>query len=248
MSRAPDPNDPDLNPGEYGFAGPPPEKRDAPPTKHDKFAGHDPEEDEEDEPRPRKRKKKRRTEEEEPDDEPAPKKKRRDLAEEPPPPLAMTYPWWFWTAVLAGLGVVGLVIAAVYAGTQGGAKVGAIAFAVSIAVVLFQTVCVAVLMVFIGAAFGIDYGPVKQGVVKLVGSVAFVNGFTLAFGLLCYGCVGPLGILCAMSTITLVAFVVVQNQFQLNMYEALLTVGIVQGAAWLMAAGLAFTVLHGMMK
>ncbi len=248
MIHPQDPDDPDLNPGEYGFADSAPEKREGPPLKYDKYATSEPEEDEE-EPRPQKRKQKNLVSspnDEASNEEPAPKKPRRDLAEPPPPPqLLMTYPWYFWTIVLAGLGLVGLVIAAVYAGVKEGPAVGALALTGAMVAVLFETGCVAVLMVLIGSVFGIDYGPVKQGAVKLLGSVAFVNGFTLAFGLLCLGCFGPLGILMALSIVTLVCFVVFQSQFQLNIYESLITVLIIQGCAWLMATGLAFTVMNG---
>lgn len=247
MSDRPDPIDDDLNPGEYGFAGPPPEKREAPPTKHDKYATSEPEEEEPARPR---RKKRRIPEvvDDDADDDPRPMKPRRDLALEPPPELPLTYPWWVWTMVLAGLGFVGLVVAAVWVGVRAGPAAGVMGLAASVVAVLAETVTVAVALVFVGAAFGIDYGPAKEAVVKLLGCVAFVNGFTLALGLACYSCAGPLGILMAVSTISLVTFALFQAQLKLNMYEALVTVFVIEGTAVLMAAGIGFTFLRAMLR
>lgn len=240
MSHPTNPIDDDLNPGEYGFAGPAPERRQAPPIKHDKFATSEPEDEDT---RPRRRK--RRRNDGDPREEPAapPKKARRDLATEPPPEPPQKSPWYVWTAVLTVVGLVGVAAAAGYVGVKGGAAVGALALAGGTVAVLLETAAAAAVLFFVGTAFGIDYGPVGQGVVKLIGCVAFVNGFTLGFGLICYGCVGPLGILMAMSTVTLVSFAVFQSQFQLSMYETLVTVFVIQGAAWLMATGLALSVM-----
>jgi hypothetical protein len=239
-SPRPDPIDDDLNPGEYGFSDPPPETREAPPVRPDKYATRDPEGEE----RPRRRKRRTR---EGGEGEP-PKKRRRDLAAEPPPEPPMTQPWWFWTLVLSGLGFVGLVAAAVWVGAKGGATVGALALAGAVVGVLVETVVVAAGCAVIGAAFGIDYGPAKEAVVKLVGCVAFVNGFTLALGLACYSCAGPLGIFMAISTVSLVTFALFQAQLKLNMYEALLTVLLIEGATVLMAAGIGFTFLRAMLR
>jgi hypothetical protein len=93
-------------------------------------------------------------------------------------------------------------------------------------------------------AFGIDYGPVNQAIVKLFGCIAFVNGFTLGFGMVCYSCIGLFGILIAIASITLVSFAVFQSQFKLSMYEALVTVLTIQGSAWLMATGLGFAFMR----
>ncbi|MEO2089966.1 MAG: hypothetical protein ABGY75_10780, partial [Gemmataceae bacterium] len=81
MSTARD-DDPDLNPGEYGFSDPAPAKREAPPTKHDRYATSEPEGEEE--PKPRKRKRRDGDPRDEPE-EPRPKKRRRDLAYDDPP-------------------------------------------------------------------------------------------------------------------------------------------------------------------
>lgn len=227
MSTPPDHEDPDLNPGSYGFSEPAPPKREAPPVKHDKFANRQPDEDEE-------------------EDEPKPKKRRRDLAYDPQPEpevIERPMPWWFWTAVLSVIGVLGLVAGAVKMGMGGGVKAGAIALVVAVFGVAIETVVVAALLVFVGLAFGIDYGPVKQAVVKLFGCVAFVNGFTIGFGLFCYSCMGLIGILTAMASITLVTFAVFQAQFRLSMYEALITVFAIQGSAWVMITGLGFALM-----
>jgi hypothetical protein len=243
MSKSrPDPIDDDLNPGEYGFSDPAPEKRQAPPTKHDKYALSESDDPPEEEERPRRRKRHRN--DGDPRDEPRPPKRRRDLATESPPEVVQKSPWWVWTIALTVVGLVGIAAAAVYVGVKEGAAVGGLALAGGLAAVVFETVVVAALLVFIGLGFGIDYGPVAQAIPRLIGCVVFVNGFTLGLGLVFTSCAGPLGILMAMSTVTLVAFVVFQAQFQLNMYEALVTVFVIQGCAWVMAAGLGFAFMN----
>jgi hypothetical protein len=242
MSTARD-DDPDLNPGEYGFSDPAPAKRAAAPTKHDKYATSEPEGEEA--PKPRKRKRRDGDPRDEPE-EPKPKKPRRDLAYDDPPqpnpqdldPLTRPRPWWFWTVCLSALGLLGTVVAAVYVATKASATVAGIALVGGVIGAVAETAVISVMLVFIGQVFGIDYGPIAQAVVKLFGSVAFINGFTLGFGVLCYGCIGPLGILIAVASISLVAFATFQAQFQLNMYEALLTVFVIEGCAWVMFTGL----------
>lgn len=230
MSAPPSgPIDDDLNPGSYGFSDPEPPKREAPPIRYDRYAARDPDDpDGPDDP------------DEFEEEEPRPKKRRRDLAFEPPPELPEpAMPWWTWTVVLTAVGFLGLVATAIVIGANGGAKAGALALVGAVIGVAVETVLVAVLLTAVGLAFGIEYGPVKEAAVKLIGCVAFTNGATLGLGLLCYSCLGPLGVLTALAAFTLIAFTVFQAQFQLNMYEALVTVFAIQGSAWMLAAGLA---------
>jgi hypothetical protein len=231
--------DDDLNPGIFGFSDPEPEARKAPPIQHDKYATSEPEP----EPQPRRRKRRREPVEARTDEEP-PKKPRRDLATEPPPDPALAVPWWYWTVVLTVLGFVGLVITVVFVGIRGGAAASAIALVGAGVGVVIETIAVAALLAGIGVIFGIDYGPVKEAIIKMFGCVAFVNGFTLALGLFCYYCFGVLGILMAMSTVTLVTFAVFQAQFRLSMFEGLVTVFAIQGCAWIMACGLGFAYMN----
>jgi hypothetical protein len=239
MSHPPhDHEDPDLNPGSYGFSEPEPPKREGPPIRYDKFAVSEPDEEKANDPD---------------SNEPKPPKRRRDLAFEPPPeptaePLIRQVPWWQWTLGLSSVGLLGLIAAAVTLGVNQGWKMGVFALVASFFGVIIETVAVAIILMLVGIAFGIDYGPVLEASWKLVGCVLFVNGFTLALGLIFVSCFGLLGILVAVSTISIVSFGVLQAQFRLNVFEAIVSVFAIQGSACVMAAGLGFAFMNRSMS
>ena len=153
--------------------------------------------------------------------------------------------------VLMLLGAAGLLACCMVAGVKAeSASVGALAFLVALIAVAVETAAVAFLLIFISQTFGIDYGPVWQALVRLGGCIAFINGFTFSLALFLYlslGLAGPLGVLMAFSTISVVSFVVFQAQFQLCTFEAMITVFAIEFCAFTMGAGLGLMLMRQLM-
>jgi len=243
--------DDDLNPGSYGFADPPPAKREAPPTKTDRYMRGDDDDDDE-APRHRGRRDDREFDDDDDDDRMWERRerdpqRRADADKDPLDSLSKPRPWWFWSVVLLAIGLAGFVLLAVVAAAQMGPTAGLMAFGIALVCVAVETVFVTIALIGIGHVFGIDYGPAMQAIPKLFCCITFENGFVFALGLTCVSIFGPLGSLMAMSCITLITYAVFQQQFHLNIFETLLTVFLIQACAWAVGTGLGMIVLRELM-
>ncbi len=234
----PPPVDDDLNPGSYAFGDAEPEVRAAPPLTYDKYATSEPEGD--DEPRPKRKKRKPVEEENEVYDpvKPPVKVYPFDTLE----PKLRSKPWWFWPTGLAALGLICFVIAAIVLAAKSDAQVAVLGLAGAGVGVLIETFGVALILMFVGYVFGIDYGQMHHALLKLVACISFVNGFLLLLGIILVSFFGYLGILMAFSCVCLVSFIVFQTQFKLSMYETLITLFAIQfcGLALLVGLGMTF--------
>ncbi len=142
-------------------------------------------------------------------------------------------PWWAEAAAAAALGAMPtlLVIVKIAAGVkQANFAVGVFLFLVVVGAVVVQTVAVAVFLALVGNFFGINYGPVKEAVVRLAATVVFVNGVTLFGSLLCVS----IGLVAG----SLAGFAAFWRLFKLGLQETLLSVAVIVLPAWALAAAL----------
>lgn len=236
----PQPIDDDLNPGTYGYGDAKPAKRKGPPIRIGKYDHSEPEEKESTHKR---RQREREEEEERRDNGNDPFKSRRDIKD---PFELFTQPkqWWFWSLILTVCGVACFGIMAVMAAFHTDPRVGAVGFVLALVVVLVQTVGMAFVLFFVGQAFGIDYGPVKEALVKLGACVAFINGVTLMCGTMFVIGFGPVAAFMPLACIPFVIYAVISQQFQLSAYEATVTVLAIEFCAWAMGAGLGFAIMR----
>ena len=143
-------------------------------------------------------------------------------------------PWWAEAAVVAALGALPTLLVVVIVAWN--AKQANLAVAVFLALgvavaVAVQTVAVTGFLFVVGNLFSIDYGPVKEAVVKLAATVVFVNGVTL-FGTLIL-CV-PVGLVAG----ALAGFPVFWRLFQLGLQDTLISVTLIALPACVLAAAL----------
>ena len=240
----PQPIDDDLNPGTYGFGDAKPVKRAAPPIRISKYDHSEPEEKES-----ARRRRQREEDEEEArtDNGNDPFKSREDI-KDPFEPFLQPKQWWFWSVVLVICGLLGLGVAATIAGLNVDPRVGAVGFVISLIVVIIETIGMAFVLTFVGIAFGIDYGPVKEALVKLGACVAFINGITLMCGTMFVVGFGPIAAFMPLSCIPFLIYAVISQQFELSMFESIVTVLAIEFCAWVMGTGLAIVLLRHMIN
>ena len=218
-----------------GFGDAAPVKREAPPLRPDKYDGHPdhddpyPEQDEEPEAgpddkrllvpngvvRPRKKKKKR--------------KKKADLLERLdrlPEPAWARVPLIVLSAGLALclIPLIVLVVKASEAGAAAGVTAGLTGGVLLFGGVVFQIVLMAAVLFGVGILFGIEYGPVGRGFVKLAAVIAMVDGVTGSLGLAFHAGCGGLGVLMAVCLSVIVTYALIQSLFELSGFETTVTV------------------------
>jgi hypothetical protein len=114
--------------------------------------------------------------------------------------------------------------------------------------VLVQVVLMAGVMVGVGILFGIDYGPVGRSLLKLAAVIAMVDGVGGGLGLAFYAGCGGLGVLMGVCVAAVLTYALVQTQFELNGFEAMVTVAGVMIATTGLSALVAYIYLSKMMK
>ena len=139
-------------------------------------------------------------------------------------------PWWTLPAIfgtIGGLVILAVIVAISMKAKDAGATVGAMLLVVAVVIVALQSMLVTTLLWFIGGFFGIDYGPILQGIVRIVSVVVLTDGLTMAFS----QC-SPCGAMVA----AMFAFGAFQVLFKLSLQETLLSVGGIIGASWILNA------------
>ena len=135
--------------------------------------------------------------------------------------------WWAVPAGLIAVGFLLCLVPIVYVMVKGGAGIGVALLAAAVVGIVVQVAAVTAFLSGVGYVFGIDYGPAVQAVVKLAAVVVLVDGLTGSFLL-----INP----CALVVAVLVGCGVFQYLFRLSVFEMLLSVAGMVGAAWVLNA------------
>jgi len=142
-------------------------------------------------------------------------------------------PWWTEAACVACVGVpLTLLAVAViaYNAERANLAVGLFLLVGVVAAAAVETAAVTAFLVVVGNLFGIDYGPVRQAIPKLVAVIVLVNGVTLLSARMCL----PVGLV-AGSLVGVPAF---WRLFRIGLQETLISVGVMVLASWVLAAAL----------
>jgi hypothetical protein len=212
--------DPEVGPDErYSFAA-----GSEPPAQ-------EPDEPEEQEEKPKKKKKKKRRHD---DDAGELKPEHKDhILDREEVPSAV--PWWAMPAGIFLLGCFFLLGPLIFISIQEkDARIGlygVIGLSVGVG---GEVVAMIVLLMLVGAAFGIDYGHPVHAVVKLTALITYVNGQTLLVSMLCFPCASYFAILLAGMLAGSAAYGLFIMLFRLSVYESLLTVGGIVVSSWLL--------------
>ena len=129
-------------------------------------------------------------------------------------------PWWLAAAIVAGVGAVFCLIPIIVVALrtkQAAPTIAIYLILATIVALVVETVLVTGLMIVVGQFFGIDYGPVKEAVVKFAAIITLSNGLTLLILVF----TSPLGL----TIPVVVAGIVFIYFFRLNMLETIITVG-----------------------
>ena len=219
--------DPDPEPVEqYGFAEPLEVSRPSVPIPE---PGTDPDPVDDERPQRRKKKKKRPIAEESAEERPAKHRDRILEREELPPSV----PWWTSSAVIAAIGLLFLLGPLIVLSSQNPAA-GLVGFVVISLGTLVEVIGLTVMLFLLGSFFGIDYGPAGPAIVKLAALITFVNGQTLLVGVLCYSVASFLAILFAGILAGATAYGLFMFLFRLSVNEAMISVGGMVVASWLL--------------
>jgi len=142
-------------------------------------------------------------------------------------------PWWAEAAAVAAMGAVPtlLVVAVIAANAKQANLAIAVFLALAVGVaVLVQTAAVTAFLFVVGNLFGIDYGPIKEAVVRLAATVIFVNGVTLFGSLLCI----PIGLVSgAVAGVPIFWWL-----FKIGLQETLISVTLIALPACVLAAAI----------
>ena len=142
-------------------------------------------------------------------------------------------PWWAEAAAIAAVGALSTLIAIVVIAArvkQANFAVGVFLCLVVVGAVVVQTVAVTGFLFLFGNFFGIDYGPIREAVVKVGATVVFVNGVTLFGSLMCV----PMGLVAG----SLAGFPVFWRLFKLGLQETLMSVALIALPACVLAAAI----------
>lgn len=165
---------------------------------------------------PRKKRKKMRRPDDEADDPlgSVRAKPRVDILDRPDVPPRVG--WWVAPVVVMGIGGLMCLVPIVFVAVKVGVETGFVAMAAMAVAIPVQIAAVTVLLTVVGKLFGIEYGPVREALLKLAAVVTIIDGMTGTFVL----CNNPCGLMAA----AVLGAGVFQFLFKLQIHEMLLSV------------------------
>lgn len=125
-------------------------------------------------------------------------------------------PWWLAPAIVFTIGFVLCLVPIGYVALHLGVKSGFLVMLGIFVAVIVEIVGVTVLLSIVGNFFGIEYGPVRESLVKLAAVVTIIDGMTGTFAV----CNSP----CAMMMAAVLGAGIFHALFKLQLHETLLSV------------------------